>query len=240
MLRDAFFLVKNQWRYTRIGFVFTLGFYAVYGGIAAMFLNRAEEESALGVIAVMSDVLVVTFMSAVGFIYSKGYLNNPYWRNDSFTKTLAVLRTLPIPVETLAWSRSLQIALISPLSTAAFFGAFYAVSNWAQTLDATAFIASVLVWFAFGNICSGWFVLVEWGTSGKRYLWLSIAASTLLIVAVVVLAWSTDQTLTYAIGGAMEGSGRMLWPLLALAAAALAHRWMRHRLRRALLERDFA
>ncbi|HZG88469.1 hypothetical protein [Paenibacillus sp.] len=237
MLQDALFLVKSQWRYARAGFVFTLVFYAVYGGIAGMLLNRAQEESTL---TVMSDIILVTFMSAVGFIYSKGYLNNPYWRNDSFTKTLAVLRSLPIPVETLAWSRSIQILLISPISTIAFFGAFYAASDWAKTLDATAFIAFVLVWFAFGNVCSGWFVLAEWGTSGKRYLWLSIAAITFLIAAVVALALTTGQSIAFAVGGAMEGSGRKVWPLLALAAAALAHRWMRQRLKRSLLGRDFA
>ncbi|HZG55752.1 hypothetical protein [Paenibacillus sp.] len=239
MLKDAIWFNRKQWAYTKLGFGFTLAFYATYGGLAGMFSGDWFEEMETFQ-AVMTDFVVLAFMSCVGFVFSKGYLNNPYWKNDAFTKRLATLRTHPIPVETLAMSRSVQLAAVSPLSAAVFFGVFYAVSEWAQSLHPATFLQFAFVWLAFGNVCGAWFVLQEWGASGKQYLLRSVYAMLAYVAAGAVLYVTTKKHVTIGLAEAIDAPGGWVWTLAALAAAVAAHVWMQRRLRRILHRRDFA
>jgi len=239
MLKDAVWLNRKQWAYTKFGFGFTLAFYATYGGLAGMFSGDWFKEMETFQ-AVMTDFVVVAFMSCVGFVFSKGYLNNAYWKNDAFTKRLATLRTLPIPVETLAMSRSVQLAAVSPISAIAFFGVFYGASEWAQSLPLHTFLQFAFVWLAFGNVSGAWFVLQEWGTSGKQYMLRNVYAMLSYIAAGAALYLTTGKHVAFGLAEAIEAPGGWVWTVTALAAAIAAHVWMQRRLRSVLHRRDFA
>lgn len=239
MVRDAWWLTRKQWAYTKFGFVFTIVFYALYGGLAGMFSGDWFTEAET-LPAILIDIVLLVFMSMNGFVFSKGYFNNPYWKTDSFTKQLAMLRSLPIPVESLAMSRSLQVAIMSPITTMTFFTVFYFASEWARGLPLGTFILFALVWFSFGNSVSCWFVIEEWSRSGKRYLINSCVVTLSIIAGVIAITLLGDVHLFAELKELVGGPGGWLWAVLALALAVAAHAWMQLRLRRILLRRDFA
>jgi len=239
MAKDAWWLMKRQLSFSKIGFVVTILFYAAYGAMSGMFANDwLSDRDAFT--AVLIDIVVVIFLSMNGFVFCKGYFNNPYWKTDAFTKKLATMRTLPIPAETLAMSRSLQVLLMSPISTIAFFLAFYLVSDWARALPLSTYLQFVLVWYAFGNAGSVWFVVEEWSRSGLRYLLSSLYAVFAFFAAGAAITLLTGSHLTFGLAEAIRRPGGWLWTALAVAVAVGAHVWMRFRLRRVLLRRDFA
>ncbi|TLS51236.1 hypothetical protein FE782_16020 [Paenibacillus antri] len=238
MGRDAWWLTRTQWSHSKIGLVMTIAFYGTYGGMTGMFSDEWVSES-FAFTGIMMDLLVLTFMSMNGFVFCKGYFNNPYWKTDSFTKKLAMMRTLPIPVETLAMSRSIQVLSASPVSTALYFGIFYIASDWARNLPVTVLLQFVLFWFALGNAFSVWFVVEEWSRSGKRYLLSSFLALFVFIAVVVAFYFLTGKHLTFFIVDAIQRPGGWLWTALAVLIGVAAHVWMQLRLRRILLHRDF-
>jgi len=239
MVKDALWLTKKQWAYTKFGFAFTIAFYAAYGGLTGMFSDDwfSDREAFT---AIMMDFVVVTFMSMNGFLFSKGYFNNAYWKTDTFTKRLAMLRSLPIPVESLAMSRSIQIAIMSPISTVTFFIVMYAASDWARSMPLSSYLSYVLVWFAFGNVCSCWFVIEEWSRSGKRYLLSSCFALLVILALIASITLLTGTHLATGLAEALRAPVGWLWAALSLAVAVAAHVWMQLRLRRILQTRDFA
>jgi accessory gene regulator protein AgrB len=239
MIKDALWLTKKQWAYTKFGFAFTILFYAAYGGLGGMFSEDwlSDMEIFTGI---MIDLTIVIFMSMNGFVFSKGYFNNQYWKTDTFTKKLAMLRSLPIPVESLAMSRSIQIAIMSPVLTLTFFIVFYATSDWARSLPLSTFISFVVVCFALGNASSCWFVIQEWSRSGKRYFISSCIVVALILAIVIPVTLLSKVHLFAGLTEAVSKPAGWLWAVLALALAVATHAWMQLRLRRILRQRDFA
>lgn len=239
MWKDALWLTRKQWRRTKIAFVFTILFFAAYGGLAGIFLNDWLLEGD-HFQAFVTDGLIATFMTCVGFMFSRGYMNNAYWKNDSFTKQIAMLRTLPIPVGTLALSRSLQIVIIAPITTLSFFGTMYAASDWIRALPLITFLQFVLVWFAFGNLCSSWLAIREWSVSGKKYLLSSaVVVATLIIVSIGIYPL-TGQHVTTGLVAVLQGPFGWVWTATAIVAIPAGHLLMYRRLSRLLQSRDYA
>ena len=240
MMKDALHLLGYQWKRTKLAVPFTFVFFAVYGGIAGMLMNSWRREG-VELFAFLTDLLIVSFMSMPGVPFSREYLANPYWKNDTFTKQLAALRMLPIPVGTLALSRSLQILLLSPLTTAVFFGAMYGVSVWARQFPPSVFIPFVLVWFGFGNAACAWFLTKEWSVSGKRYLIFSFVTIGLAF-AMCGAVWGLGGThLVLALPKWLSAPGAG-WAGAAagIGAAVLSHVWLYRRLCAILTTRDFS
>lgn len=238
-LKDAMFLLKTYWSYSKFAFPLTIFVFAAYGGFAGMLLNTLQKENR-GVAGFIADVIIVCFSSCAGFLLSKGYLNNPYWKNDSFSKQLASLRIVPIPVGTLALSRSLQVLILSPITMTAFFAVMYVSSGWAKELSLLTYLQFILVWFGCGNLVGAWHIVQEWSVSGRRYFW----SSSVIVVLIIVLCaavWSLSGThLTIVLGEELSRPATG-WAAAAvgLGVTVLSHVWMYRKLCATLLSRDF-
>ena len=239
MLKDALWLMRRICFSTRFGIIFTTLFYLVYGAVAGLMTNAVRDPENDWLELFIIDIVMATFMSSVGFVFIKDYFQ-PYWQKDTFTRSLATLRVLPIPVETLALSRLIQILVFSPVTTFMFFFGFYVLSGWAKEIPFGLFLAFILCWFAYGNACSGLLVLAEWGASGKRYMVFSFLIILLMLVVIAVIYVWTGYTVSGALVFLLQQPFGWLWPVLALAAAAGVHIWSQRRLRAILSSRDFA
>jgi len=239
-LKDAMFLLKTYWSYSKLAFPATIFVFAAYGFFAGMLLNNLKEDYNNGFEGFAADLVIVCFASCSGFLLTKGYLSNPYWKNDSFTKQLAVLRSMPIPVGTLALSRSLQILILSPVLLAVFFGVLYASSSWAKELSPLTYLQFILVWFGCGNFISAWHVVREWGVSGRRYFWSSFVI-VVLIIALCAAVWMVGGTHLTIRLGEMWTPHAAGWTGAAagIGIAAASHVWMYRKLCAILLSRDF-
>ena len=193
------------------------------------------------VAAFTADMAILCFASLAGFPLTRGYLANPYWKNDYFTKQLASLRVLPIPVGTLAFSRSLQLLILSPLTMAVFFGVMYISSEWVRQLPLLTYISTILVWFGFGNFVGAWHVVKEWGGSGKRYFWSSFAVVLIIILAcAAVWAASGNHLFTGLAELLIRPAAGWTGAAAGVAVTVLSHIWMNWKLRGLLTSRDFA
>ncbi|MCI3927640.1 hypothetical protein MO973_46495 [Paenibacillus sp. TRM 82003] len=213
-------------------------FFGAYGGLAGLFSNDWLDEAG-AFQAIMMDILILTFMSSSGFIFTKGYINNPYWKNDSFTTKLAMLRTLPISLESLALSRLLQVICVTPIMTIFFFTPFYIASEWARQISIPAYIGFMLLWMAFGSVTSAALVRVEWGNHGKKYFLYSVYAAIGMSTAVVVYYFATKKHVAFTLGAVIESPLGWIWPILGLLIAAPMHVYLHRRLCRTIARRDF-
>lgn len=239
MWKDAWWLAKQQWLNSKLGFLFTIVFFGVYGAFSGFFASVWLEESAF-VQGIFVDMLVLTFLSSSGFIFSKAYLINPYWKNDSFTTKLAMLRTLPIPIETLAVGRLVQVLLMSPVSTIAFLVPMYATSVWAKSIPIPAYIGFMIVWLVYGNLISMLMIIMEWSTNGRRYLWGSIFAVVAIVGAAIVYYVVMRQHIVYTLGEAVKSPLGWLWPVVAIAVGIAGHAALQSWMRKTIKRREFA
>lgn len=130
------------------------------------------------------DILMLTCMSAMGFMMTKEY--RTYWSHDTFSKRVLFLRTMPIRVEELVLGR-FQTLLVSLLSISIiFFGALYFIAGFRDRLDLLQYVEWIILWLCFGIIMGGFYVYAELGGSGKRYMLVcSVGGIGTILLAVV-------------------------------------------------------
>ena len=129
--------------------------------------------------------------------------------------------------------------IVSPMMTLAFFVPFLLASDWSRTMSPMAAASFVLVWFAFGTISSGVFMLMEWGTSGRNYLIGSLAGTMFFIAAVTIITVLSGTHLTVGLANAVQGTYGWVWPVLALAISGALQAMLQRRLRDVISRRDF-
>jgi hypothetical protein len=232
MWKNAFWLMRNQWLTSKIGILGTMLFYAAYGAMSG-FLTMEPA------VMYMSDIFVILFMTSTGFVFSRAYMYNPYWANDHFTKNLAALRSLPIPVSTLSASRLLQVIIASPASTLLFLAGFYGFSSWLQGMSFGVVLGLYVCWLAYGMAGSSLLILLEWGTSGKRYLVGTGGFMLILFGMYVLYALFAKKPLLIRITDWMQQPFGWFLPAAALLFGALAVFLMNKRLQHILMHRDF-
>ena len=237
MLKDAFWLMRRQYFSSVLWPAVTFGIYAVYGAVAGILTSSWPFESDRSN-HLLSDLLVISFMASSGFVFSKVYWSS-YWKTNAFFSMLAALRALPIPVETLALSRNLQILLISPVNTLFFFLGFWLAGDWLRSLEPGVQLTYVLFWFVFGNLLSCFFVLMEWGTSGKWYLLATLAVIGVSWLVLIALLIATGRSLSDNLADLFPQAPG-LWTVAFAAATAVAHTLTHRLLKTILRRRDFA
>ena len=238
MNKDAFKLMTHQWFTSWIALIFSFAFFGIYGAFAGVFTNVWLLEYVPAVRAI-PDITILTFMSSIGFLFTKVYLT-PYWRTDAFTKNLATLRSLPISAKTLAASRILQILIVSPLNAAVFFTAFYVSSSWIREFHFIIFVGFVLVWLLFGMICSGFLILLEWGTSGRGYIFGTFVVVLVILAASILYNVLLESSIVVGLIDILHTSFGWLLPVLMIILAGAALRGTYHRLQYIMKHRDIA
>ncbi|ANE45542.1 hypothetical protein SY83_03585 [Paenibacillus swuensis] len=147
--------------------------------------------------SIAPDLLIVIFPSVLGISFTKDYLN--YIKNDTFTKRMALYRTMPIRIEEVVLARFLNIIICTIYNTLTLFTVLYFLTermNGALTL--IPYIGFTITLVGYSMIMSACYVYYELGYSGKRYLMTNFVMTILLLIVVIVagvLNWSITQHL---------------------------------------------
>ncbi|WP_332632060.1 hypothetical protein [Halalkalibacter flavus] len=186
MLNQAFWLVKKDLRYNWRGVVFTIIAVVFFGFFTTIFLEQAARalfgDGVMYYNHVVLDIFFVAILPSLAAIFMSGpYLSFQTIKDDPFTKRMAFLRTLPIPVELLALSRTLLMLITLFMMSLAFYGTIVTQlpDRFYSYVTLNELFIFILVWFGYSLALGGMNPFIEYGTNGKilhllPFLWIAI------------------------------------------------------------------
>lgn len=106
-LKDSWFMLRSDFRGDKLKIlgtlVITVIFMCYLGGMTSLVANDVLGEQDRTMI---TDFLFLSFIPLLGLTFSRRSMK--YWSEDSYTKMLVYLRTLPIPAAVILSRRKLQ------------------------------------------------------------------------------------------------------------------------------------
>lgn len=168
--KQAWFIVKSEFRGDKLKAVWVLAWALIFmmGYMGTLASKVIEDVLGTGDGKMLSDILLATIVPLLGFSFSKRTMK--YLSEDSYTRMLAYMRSLPIPSAVILCKRKLQAVFSFGLNGVLFFGLIYAASaNIRHELPLTAYFAFAITWIGYGLIITGLFIFIELLSSGKLY-----------------------------------------------------------------------
>ncbi|MHA6534445.1 hypothetical protein [Paenibacillus sp. BAC0078] len=234
-IRNAWIIVRSDLRADKLKILQALIFAILFMGYMSIFngmifsdvLGEGEGE-------VLADFLLLAMTPMLGFTFSKRTMK--YWSEDSYTRMLAYMRTLPIPSAVILCKRKLHTVCSFGLNGALYFGLTYAISGQIRSeLSIPGYLAFALTWIGFGLMMSGLYIFIELSFSGKIYFWFLLLI-TLLCLGIALLIWFSGGNLfLFSVQSAKEWgfASPLMWATLLLGTLSvqLFSKWTIHRLK---------
>lgn len=108
--------------------------------------------------SVLPDYMLLAMIPFLGFAYSRRTMK--YWSADSYTKMLAYLRSLPIPLNAVLCKRKLQSVICFALNGVLFFGLVYALAGHLRaSISPLGYVVFSFTWIGYGLAVMGLFIL---------------------------------------------------------------------------------
>ncbi|MNC07752.1 hypothetical protein D3C75_553080 [compost metagenome] len=221
--KQAWIIVRSDFRGDRLKLLWMLLWALVFMGYMGMLASMVIEDvldSGSG--KVIADIILFTIVPMLGFSFSKRTMK--YLTEDSYTRMLAYMRSLPIPSAVVLCKRKLHAVFSFALNGVLFFGLIYAVSaNIRHELPLAAYLAFAMMWIGYGLIIAGVFIFIELLTSGKVYC-VYLMAFMLLFIGVSLLIRLADGNLfLYTLNSAKEWglSSPLMWGTLLLGTVSV-------------------
>jgi hypothetical protein len=232
--KQAWFIVRSDFNGDRLKLVWALLWALVFMGYMGFFASMIIDDVLdKGDGKVLADIILVSIVPMLGFTFSKRTMK--YLTEDSYTKMLAYMRSLPIPSAVILFKRKLHVVFSFGLNGLLFFGLIYAVSaNIRHELTLPAYLAFAVTWIGYGLMINGLYIFIELLTSGKFYC-LCLFLMVILYVGVSLLIWLSDGNLfMYSVNFSREWGLRspLMWGTLLLGTSSvqLFSAWTIHRL----------
>lgn len=136
------------------------------------------------------------FFLTIGSVLAVNFMSGDYFRvfqDDVFSHRVIFLRSLPVPVQSLVVSRVMSMLFALPFTVPAFYlPAFFLTDLWEMGFSYVWFVG---IWLGWSLLYAGITLLCELGSSGRFYVWFSIAFIGVLIPALIFLEWSVSLRL---------------------------------------------
>lgn len=234
-LKNAWVIVRSDFKGDRLKLLWALLFAVVFMGymaaLAGMVLDDAMDR---GEGRLLSDVLLVTIISMLGITFSRR--NMKYLADDTYTRMLAYMRSLPVPAEVILCKRKLNTLFAFILNSTLYFGLIYTIgANIRSELPVTAYLAFALTWIGCGLVIAGIYIFIEFSFSGKAYFLIMIIVIFLAIGIAGLVYLAGDNMLLASVSVSKEWGLRspLMWGslLLGIVSVQLFSRWTIHRLK---------
>jgi hypothetical protein len=214
--RGAWHLVRFEFKTSWGGMILTGILFAYMAIVGLAFLDDLFGGELSRGASWAPDFIYLAVLPNMGFLLNRTVLH--YWRDDPYSRKLAVWRALPIRVQHIVLGRLILMVLVAAPIALLFFGLQYGLSGSARDmLDPIAYLNFSLFWFAYSLFVGTIYVYCELGFSGKNYF-IICCCGILIYGPLTYLIWLTGETvLERVIHAAAAGS----W-LPALCAWAFA------------------
>ncbi|MNB74894.1 hypothetical protein [Paenibacillus camerounensis] len=233
--RQAWIIVRSDFDGDRLKLLWmllwSLLFMGYMGGLSSMIIQDTLDN---GDGKILADIMFMTVIPMLGFTFSKRTMK--YLTEDSYTRMLAYMRTLPIPTAVILCKRKLNAVSSIGLNGTIFFGLIYAFSsNMRKELPFTDYLAFTLTWIGLGLIVSGLYIFIELLASGKAYF-IYVMLFTFIYIGTAVLTWLAGGNLIlYTVSCSKEWGllSPLMWGTLVLGTLSvqLFSAWTIHRLK---------
>ncbi|RKQ28127.1 hypothetical protein [Oceanobacillus halophilus] len=199
MLEQAFWLAKKEFKFQWLGFTATILFTLILGIATAFLLDISAEKVFINrdtpYNRLLLDLIFIGITPSFAAIYmSKPYLSFQTIKDDTFTKRMALLRSLPIPVKVLSASRTIVMLMTLSILSFIFYGVIYLIlvtfpMRFLELMSFLEFVSFIAIWFGYALAVGGMIPYIEYGTSGK-VLHLTPFISIAIFIAIIIIVYS--------------------------------------------------
>ncbi|MBU9723841.1 MULTISPECIES: hypothetical protein [Bacillaceae] len=245
MVKQAFWFAKKELKYHVTAMISTALFVVFVGIIAALHLEDAVHTIFVSDTTTYSrfvlDFLFIGLTPTFGAIFfAKPYLTFRTIKEDPYGKRMAFFRALPIPVKTLALSRT--IIMLTTLVTLSIV--FYTTititvqTSFFTILSPEKYIIFILIWFGFALMLAGFNPFVEYGTSGKALFIIPSIVLIPIIITIIVIYQIFDLGIVETVFLAIDKLGWIVAVIAILLGILGSYIWNKLLTKR-LLKRDY-
>ncbi|QWU16695.1 hypothetical protein SAMN04487895_12310 [Paenibacillus sophorae] len=211
-LKDSWFMIRGDLRGDKIRIVITTLFSIVVmsylAGLMGLLANSSVNTYQSSALA---DYLLLATVPILGFTYSRRAIK--YWREDPYTRMLAYLRSLPIPLNVVMCRRKLQSVICFALNGTLFFGLIYTLAGHLRdSLSPLGYVVFSFTWIGYGLAVTGLYIFIEFLYSGKAYFWLVLLMMLIAFGGAMLVKFSGGNLLFYSISCSKEWG--LLSPLM--------------------------
>jgi hypothetical protein len=235
-LKHALVIARSDFRGDRLNLVWILLWSILFMGGYMGMLTGSMLDGVLGdgETKTIADVMMFTFVPMLGFTFSKRTMR--YLSEDTYTRILAYMRSLPVPITVVMCKRKLQSVSSFALNGVMFFGLIYAVSpHMRQELPFTDYLAFALTWIGYGLAVSGLYIFIELLFSGKLYCLYIFLFMGLIIGLAVLIGLAGGNLFLYSVTVSQKWGllSPLMWSTLLLGTVSvqLFSKWTIHRLK---------
>ncbi|WP_019913829.1 hypothetical protein [Paenibacillus sp. HW567] len=234
-LRNAWIIVRSDLRADKLKLLQALIFAILFMGYMSIFNGMIFEDVLReGDGKVLADFLLLAMIPMLGFTFSKRAMK--YWSEDSYTKMLAYMRTLPIPAAVILCKRKLHAVCSFALNGVLYFGLIYAISGQVRSeFSVPGYLAFALTWIGFGLMVSGLYIFIELSFSGKIYFWFLLLITLLCLGIALLIRLAGGNVFLFSVQNAKEWgfASPLMWATLLLGTLSvqLFSKWTIHRLK---------
>lgn len=188
MWKDAWWLTKKELNMQFAGILFTLIFTIFMAFLATSYFHSLTQRVFLNQDSdfnffILDLIFLGVTPSFAAVFMSKYYLQFQTIKDDPFGKRLAMYRSLPISINTLALSRILFMLVIFMVNSLFFYLVLYVALPSDFYLDQQQILLFFLFWFGYSLSFGGLNTYVESGTNGKILMIFPLIFLVLLVVA---------------------------------------------------------
>ncbi|AIQ15722.1 hypothetical protein H70357_02685 [Paenibacillus sp. FSL H7-0357] len=223
IFRDAWVLVRADFRGDKLNIVRVLLFSIIFMGYMAAMTGMVTEDALSGSDGrLMSDFLLISMIPMLGFTFSRRTMK--YLSEDSYTRMLAYMRSLPVPAAVILCKRKLDAMFSFCLNGVLFFGLMYAISdNIRSQLSGTSYVAFAFTWIGYGLMMTGIYIVVEFLVSGKAYFWITLTLMLLSFGVALLIQWGDGNLFLYSVSCSKEWGllSPLMWGTLLLGTVSV-------------------
>lgn len=167
-----------------------------------------------------TDFLYLTFLPILGFVINQTMMR--YWKEDSYTRKMALWRILPISSRQIALGRIIQLSVVLFCAHLVYFILqFVLVRSMGAELSVVTFIQYAVFWFGYSLTIAIIYVYWEIGHSGKTYFFSNLIYIAVLLIVTVCFTTFNGGTMVASTLHAIE-DGSWWLPIIAIAVCVIA------------------
>ncbi|MDQ0196329.1 hypothetical protein [Paenibacillus wynnii] len=235
-LRDSWFMLRGELRGDKLSILFTLLFsvfmigYLVF--FTGMLINSSIGDKQQTAIV---DFMLITMVPILGFTYTRRTFT--YLSEDSYTKMLAYLHSLPIPAAVILCKRKIQAILTLGLNGILFFGLMYGIGREIRLeMSPVPYTVFALTWIGYGLAVTGLYIFIEFLFSGKMYCLFTFIIMIICAGVSALVKLTGGNLLFYSISCSKEYEflSPLMWGslLTGVVFMQLFSKWTIHRLKK--------
>lgn len=217
--RGALHIVRYELRTSWGGMLLTLFMFTYFVITTLPFIHGIlTEDSGFGKeVSWLVDLLYFCIMPNLGFLFNRSAWRA--WREDNYSKRLALWQTMPIRIEQLIAGRLLLLVVVAIPTALLFFGVQYAaLESVRDAFGIAAYLNYVITWLGFSMFWAVTYVYMELGFPGKMYMFICIA----YVPVYGLMTWLLWMTGNNAVAFTLERAQAGDWSIAAYALIAAA------------------